>query len=329
MDLRDWGWNSFFEDSFNALKETGLEPARVIEDHGGLRKVIAASGEFLADTAGRLRQDGRDAAPVVGDWVAVSVRPGEARATIKAVLNRRAKLSRRAPDDRGGEQVAAANMDAVFAVTSMNQDFNPRRLERYLAMIGASGARPVIVLNKEDLPEDPGTFLAEARAAAPGVTVIASCAKRAGGADSLVAELKAGETGVLVGSSGVGKSSLINRLLGREKQVTREARPDDDRGRHATTFRQLFRLPGGALLIDTPGVRELQLWAAEDGLDDAFAEIAALAENCRFRDCSHAAEPGCAVKKAAEEGALPAERLASFRKLKTEAAFQKRKDKKK
>lgn len=329
MDLRDWGWDSFFADSFSALKETGLEPARVIEDHGGLRKVIAASGEFLADTAGRLRQDGKESAPVVGDWVAVAVRPGEARGTIKAVLTRRTKLSRRAPDDRGGEQVAAANVDAVFAVTSMNQDFNPRRLERYLAMIAASGARPVVVLNKEDLPEDPGPFLEQARAAAPGVPVIASCAKREGGADALLAELKGGETGVLVGSSGVGKSSLINRLLGREKQVTREARPDDDRGRHATTFRQLFRLPGGALLIDTPGVRELQLWAAEKGLDDAFAEIAALAENCRFRDCAHAQEPGCAVKKAAEEGSLPAERLDSFRKLKAEAAFQKRKEKKK
>jgi ribosome biogenesis GTPase len=255
--------------------------------------------------------------PAVGDWVALEVRPGEGRATIHAVLPRRSRFSRKVPGSVTEEQVVAANVDSVFLIAGLDGDFNPRRLERALVLAWESGARPVVVLNKADLG-GAEQRRREAEAATPGVPIHVVSVRTGHGLGALDVYLRRGQTVALLGSSGVGKTTLVNRLLGGGARPTADVRSGDDRGRHATSHRELVVLPGGGMIVDTPGLREIQLWGGEEGLREAFAEVGELAPACRFRDCRHEGEPGCAVLAALADGRLAAERLASYRKLAAE-----------
>jgi ribosome biogenesis GTPase / thiamine phosphate phosphatase len=328
-ELEALGWEPEFEEHFREHGEQGLVPGRVAAEHRGAYAVRTASGEAWAELAGKLRHEamGRGELPAVGDWVALQ--PGAGRkATIKAVLPRRTKISRKVTLGETEEQVLAANVDTILLVSSLNHDLNVRRIERYLATAWESGAQPAIVLNKADLcPIEERTLLvAEVEAVAFGVPVHTVSAVTAEGMDELRPYLAAGRTVVLLGSSGVGKSSLINCLIGSEQLLTREIR-EDGRGRHTTTHRELLALPGGGLVIDTPGLRELQLWESSEGLDEAFEDVADLAAECRFADCGHESEPGCAVREAISSGSLPEERLESYRKLPRELArLERRRD---
>lgn len=325
------GWSEFFDGEWQKLKMDlpRCVPARVVAEQRGMYSVSAECGELLGETAGRLRHraERRADLPAVGDWVALEARPDEGRGTIHAVLPRRGCFARKEAGRRTDEQVIAANVDSVLVVTSLNNDLNARRIERYLAQVWESGAAPVVVLNKADLCDDAlaETLAAEMEAAAIGVAVLRVSAVTGAGFDELTPFLQAGQTIALLGSSGVGKSTIINRLLGRDAQVVRDIRSGDDRGRHTTSVRQLFALPGGALVIDTPGMRELQLWSDGAGLDRAFGDVEELARDCRFPDCSHESEPGCAIQEALSGGRLDAERLESWRKLQRELAFLERK----
>ncbi|HEV8384327.1 MAG TPA: ribosome small subunit-dependent GTPase A [Candidatus Acidoferrales bacterium] len=326
ISVSELGWNEFFEAEFRKIADEGLRPARVVEELKDAWRVQSESGELLGEIAGKLRlEQSSERWPAVGDWVAIAPRGGDARATIRVVLPRRSKVSRKVAGRAAEEQVIAANLDTIFVVSSLNRDLNPRRIERYLAMVWESGASPAVLLTKSDVCDDAARFAAEIESVAIGVPVHVLSAVSGEGLAVLNNYLRPGRTVALVGSSGVGKSTLINRLLGRNELATKPIREDDDRGRHATTSRRLVLLPGGGMLIDTPGMRELQLWDADAGLDRAFEDIAARAAECRFRDCTHRAEPGCAVRQAIESGDLDAERLENFRKLERELAFLARK----
>lgn len=315
--LQALGWNEELEAAFQPFKTEEVWPARILAEHRGGYAVRGERGELLAVARGRLRDQAAVGGPVpaVGDWVVV--RPtGDGRGAIEGILPRRSKVSRKTAWSEAEEQVLAANVDTLFLVSGLDRDFNTRRLERYVAIAYESGADPVVVLTKLDLCDDPGRVV-EAEAVAIGVPVVPLSNVTGEGIDQLQPFLAAGRTVALIGSSGVGKSTLINRFLGEETIPTAETRRDG-RGRHTTRHRELFALPNGALLIDTPGLRELQLW--EGDLDDAFSDIVALAERCRFTDCAHESEPDCAVKGALADGGLASERLASFRKLERELA---------
>jgi len=318
MSLQSIGWNERFESAFAPHRGQGLEPARVVREERGRYLLLCDDRESAGELAGRLRHEARSRAdlPAVGDWVAV--RPGPSLAVIVGILPRSSAFLRKVAGEEAAEQVVAANVDTVFLMTGLDGDFNARRLERYLTAAWDSGAVPVVVLNKLDLAEDGDARIAEVEALAMGTPVVAVSALERRGLDGLLPWLAPGRTVALLGSSGVGKSTLVNALLGEERQATGAVREDDSRGRHTTTHRELVPLPGGALLLDTPGMRELQLWGDEAGLEEAFADIAALASSCRFRDCSHAGEPECAVRAAVAGGALDEGRLASWHKLQRE-----------
>ena len=308
------GWTDELEAVFTPHAERGFEPARVVAEHRGGYLVRGERDERLAHPRGKLRDDEINAGmPAVGDWVAVCDAPGD-RAAIEAVLPRRTKFSRKTPWLKAEEHVLAANVDTVLLVTGLDEDFNPRRLERYLTAAWDSGADPVVVLTKLDLLDDPDK-LVEAESVAFGVSIFPVSNVTGEGIEALRSLLRPRRTFVLLGSSGSGKSTLINRLAGRWLMPTGDVRKDG-RGRHTTRHRQLLVLPSGALLVDTPGLRELQVW--EGDLDSAFADIAELADTCRFNDCAHNTEPDCAVQEALETGSLDPDRWASYLKLQRE-----------
>ena len=316
--LDSFGWTPAQEDQFAPLAADGLEPARVAVEHRGAYLLYTARGDQQAELAGRLRHAAaeRGELPAVGDWVAVT--PSDP-ALIQAVLPRNTKFSRLAASDHGGtiEQVVAANVDVVFLTAGLDGDLNLRRLERYLALGWESGAEPVVVLTKADLCPDVDAAVLDVEATAIGVPVHAVSNLTGEGVEDLARDFARGRTVAALGSSGVGKSSLVNRLAGEELMATGEVRADG-RGRHTTTNRQLLLLPKGGLFLDTPGMRELRLWESEDGLAQTFDEVAAAAALCRFADCSHDAEPGCGVRAALADGTLTYERYDSWRKLQAE-----------
>ena len=322
MSLEWLGWNEHFIQRFSSHQDRGLRPARVVRQDQ--RYVVrAADGDYEAEVSGRFRHEAtsREVFPVIGDWVAIDTPPGAGRAVIHGVVERRSAFIRRAAGETTEAQVVAANVDSVFLVCGLDNDWNHRRLERYLVLAWESGAEPVIVLNKADACDELDERIAEAEAVGPGVPVIAVSAKSGEGLEKLAPWLVPGRTVALLGSSGVGKSTLVNALLGEERLRTGAVRETDDRGRHTTTHKELVGLPSGALLVDTPGMRELQLWGDVSGLGDSFADVAALAQSCKFRDCRHEREPGCAVRAALREGTLEGDRFTSYRKLERELRF--------
>ncbi len=321
--LEALGWSDTLEAAFASHAAAGLVPGRVSLEHNHVYRVLGAGREWLAEAAGRIKYQasGRHELPAVGDWVAVLPDEAGGRALIRAILPRRTWLSRRAAGRRTTEQVVAANIDTVLLVFGLDRPPNPRAIERYLFLARRSGADPAVVLNKTDLAEDLAGAVRAATAAAGDAPVHAVSAMTGGDVSSLEVHLQHGRTLALLGPSGVGKSSIVNRLVGRELLPTGDVRPWDARGRHTSVHRELVVRADGGLIVDTPGMRELQLWDAEESaIDEAFADIAALASGCRFRDCLHDREPGCAVKAAVASGALAEARYQSFLKLQHERA---------
>ncbi|MGG6242481.1 ribosome small subunit-dependent GTPase A [Nodosilinea sp. AN01ver1] len=311
------GWNATCKQAFAPWAEAGFEAGRVALEHRGAYQLLTPTGELWAEVTGQFRHqaESEQAFPAVGDWVAFY--RGDP-ATIHAVLPRQSAFVRKAAGGKTEGQVVAANVDTVFLVTGLDGDFNLRRIERYLVAAWESRANPVIVLNKADTCTDLGDRLAQVESVAIGVPIHAVSAATGAGLEQLTPYLGLGQTVALIGSSGVGKSTLTNHFLGLQQQATQAVRDDDSRGRHTTTGRHLLPLPSGALLIDTPGMRELQLWTTSDGLEATFADIEELAADCRFRDCRHQGEPGCAVEEAIASGALERDRLHSYHKLQRE-----------
>jgi ribosome biogenesis GTPase len=326
MNLESLGWAAPFATAFAALPLSDeLVPARVAASQREHYRLLAEDGAYDATLSGQLRHRALPGElPVVGDWVAARVAPGERRATIAACLPRKTELARKQVGRAAEAQVLAANLDCALLVTALSRDFNPRRIERTLALIWEGGAQPVLILSKLDLCAEPERYVAEAEAVALGVPVHALSAQSGAGLDALERYLQPARTLALIGSSGVGKSTLLNRLLGREQAATQDIRANDERGRHTTTARELYPLPSGALLIDTPGVRELGLLDAEQGLAAAFDDIEALMQDCRFTDCGHGNEPGCALRAALADGTLTRARWESYEKLKRELAHEAR-----
>ena len=320
FDLQDLGWDDAWAKAFAPYASDGLIPARVAIEFNYIYRLYAESGEVQAQHAGRLRHEaeGRQHLSAVGDWVAARPTPGEATATIEAVLPRRSRFSRKVAGELTEEQIVAANIDTVFLVMGLDGDYNPRRLERYLMLAYESGARPVVILNKSDVADHLSEDLDEIQGLAVGIPVHAISAKRGNGIEVIENYLGPGRTGALLGSSGVGKSTLVNALLGEEKFKTRDVRAADSRGRHTTRHRQLILLTERrGLLVDTPGMRELQLWTQE-GARETFEDVVELAAGCHFTDCRHRDEPRCAVKQAVEDGTLAADRLEGYLKLQDE-----------
>ncbi len=322
--LESLGWTAALADAALAHAADGHRPARIVAEDRGSYQVLGPDGEQRASVTGRFRHETSDPAafPAVGDWVAVDTSPA-GDTTIHAVMPRRSALVRQAAGRRTEAQVVGANLDLVFVVASLNGDLNLRRLERYIAVAWESGAEPVVLLSKADLADDNEATIAGVQAVAAGATVLVVSSFDGRGVDEVRALIGPGRTAAFVGSSGVGKSTLLNRLAGEERAAVQSIREDDARGRHTTTRRQIHLLPEGGLVLDTPGMRELALWDGE-GLDQSFADLDELALGCRFSDCAHDAEPGCAVQVAIQAGTLAADRLAAWRKLQKEARHHER-----
>lgn len=323
--IDDYGWSDELRATFAPYAARGWLPARVIVQHRDRYRLIAETGEIAAELSGHFSHSAEVGGyPVVGDWVAVEPRDGTA--AIQAVLTRHGAFVRKAAGTDNSAQVVAANVDTALLVAALNADFSPRRLERYLAATQQSGAQAVVLLTKTDLCDDVAAAVAEAKAVVLDTPVLAISVRTGEGMEALAELLKPRETAVLLGSSGAGKSTLVNTLAGAEVMATQAIRESDGRGRHTTTHRELVRLPSGVLLLDTPGMRELALWEAEEAVADLFEDIQAVAARCRFPDCGHGNEPGCAVRAALETGELDAGRFANWGKLQRELAFQSRRE---
>ncbi len=318
--LQRYGWDDFFEANFTPLAKEGLVPARIALEYNQFYRVMTDNGEMLAEISGKLKHEATSRAelPAVGDWVALRMVKAENKAMIHAVLPRRSKFARKSKGSKTEEQVVGANIDIVFLVTSLNQDFNPRRIERYLTITWDSGAKPVVLLTKTDLCDDVGNKFEDVIAVSMGAPVHAICAIKDEGLEELEQYFTPGQTIALIGSSGVGKSTLINRLIGSERQTVKEVREHDDRGLHTTRHRELILMPNGALVLDTPGMRELQLWDADEGIETTFEDIEQIAANCHFTDCKHGNEPRCAVRAAIEAGTLDTNRFENYLKMQRE-----------
>jgi ribosome biogenesis GTPase len=317
MKMKAIGWNHRFESLFAELRTSNLIPARITRVDRGAVTVQSEMGATAASIAGRLRSDGEAGPPAVGDWVGIDLSGGDG--VVRVILPRTSCLARRRPGEGDSEQVAAANVDLVLVVEALDRGPNPRRIERASAIAWDGGATPVIVLTKLDLCADPVAAVARAREGAPFADLLVVSARTGEGMDALADRLTVGSTAVLLGPSGVGKSTFTNRLLGEERLAVAEVREGDRKGRHTTTFRELVVLPSEACLIDTPGVRELGLWLDAEAVGVAFPEIEEAARRCRFSDCRHETEPGCAVLEDADQGNLDRGRLASFLRLRREA----------
>lgn len=328
MNLKQLGWNTHFEEAFEQYKNETYRVGRVALEHKGMYRVYAEDGNLLAEVSGKLRHraNGTEDFPAVGDWVVISVRKEEQKATIHAILPRKSKFSRKKAGATTEEQIVASNVDYIFLVNALNTDFNLRRLERYLLLAWESGANPVIILSKADLCRDLEDKIREVESVAMGVPIHAISAEQQEGLDQLDSYIQLGKTIALLGSSGVGKSTLTNALYGEEKQDVKTIREGDDKGRHTTTHRELILLKSGGIVIDTPGMRELQLWEADEGLGQSFSDIEELILHCKFNDCKHETEPGCAVQHALSEGILDEERFKSYVKLQRELAYLARKE---
>lgn len=318
IDLASVGYDAWFEERFTAVAGPGEVPGRVAVQQRGRFTLITEAGEVHASLAGAAAHSaqGAGALPAVGDFVAVAL-DGHGSATIRSVVDRKTAFSRKTAGLETEEQVIAANIDVVFIVMALTTDFNLRRLERYMTTAYASGAMPVILLTKADVCDDVEGMTLAAEQTAPGTRVIVVSAVTGVGVEEVGEIMGPGTTAVLLGSSGVGKSTLVNALVGEERQAVKETR-DDGKGRHTTTHRQMIHLQTGGIVIDTPGMREFQMWDVEEGLDQAFDDIAELAANCRFSDCAHDTEPGCAVQAALRDGTLEQDRYASYLKLQRE-----------
>jgi ribosome biogenesis GTPase len=323
--INDYGWSEDLQQAFTPYAERGWTPARVIVQHRGLYRLVGEAGETSAQLTGHFTHNAEAGGhPVVGDWVAVEARDGTG--AIQAVLPRHGAFTRKAAGTGRDAQVVAANVDTALLVAALNADFNPRRLERYLIATHQSGARAVVLLTKTDLCADVAAARAEAVAVVQDTLVIALSAVTGEGMAALEDLLEPGQTAVLLGSSGAGKSTLVNLLAGTDRMATQAVRAADGRGRHTTTHRELVLLPSGVLLLDTPGMRELALWDADEAASDLFEDIRAIEGACKFKDCGHGSEPGCAVRAAMEAGELDPGRFAAWGKLQRELAFHARQE---
>ena len=328
MQLESLGWNENLARTFEPFHDRNLVPARVSEEHKERYLLLSEHGELAAEVSGKFMHAAVSRAdfPVVGDWVAVAARPSENFAVIHALLPRASMVSRKAVlgGTKTDEQALAANIDTLFLVSGLDGDFNIRRIERYLTVAWDSGALPVIVLNKADICEDLDDRISEVESVAIGTAILPISAEAKDGVDQLRPFLKPGTTAAFLGSSGVGKSTIINGLLGEKRLRTQSVSDFKSKGHHTTTFRQMIQLPAGAVVIDTPGMRELGIWTNAEGLERTFEDIEQLASQCRFSDCQHNAEPGCAIRAALENGALEAERYERYVKLRKEMAHLER-----
>lgn len=325
--LPQLGWNSEFDVHFKPYSIQGYKVGRVVSEQKQLYRLLTDGGDVLAQVSGKMRFQAaaREDFPAIGDWVIISLHNDGERASIHGILPRQSKFARKTAGTETVEQIVAANIDTVFLVNALNYDFNVRRMERYLTLAWDSGASPVIVLSKADLCSEVAERVAEVKEIALGVPVHVISSLTGEGLDQLVSYLEVGKTVAMLGSSGAGKSTMLNYFYGHDIQKVQAVRQGDDRGRHTTTARELVVLPQGGLIIDTPGMRELQLWGSVSGLQDSFSDVEELARQCRFSDCQHEQEPGCAVQGALQEGVMDQARFASYLKLKKELAYLSRK----